>query len=126
LGRAVPSVSLRVVDDEGKDVGVGDTGQRLVGGEPGHTLMSGYLDNPTATDGALRDGWLHTGDHVHVDEDGYYYFDGRTSDLLKPSVDNVSTAEIERVVMENWAVQECAAVGVPDPIRTEAIKLYVV
>jgi len=125
LGRPVPHIPLRVVDADGKDVAPGETGRLLVGGQPGRTVMCGYRDNPAATSEVLRDGWLHTGDHVHVD-DGYYYFHGRSSDLLKPSVDNVSTSEIERVVMENWAVQECAAVGVPDPIRTEAIKLYVV
>jgi len=125
LGRPVPHIPLRVIDPDGKDVGAGDTGQLLVGGQPGQTLMRGYHDNPAATAGVLRDDWLHTGDYVHVD-DGYYYFHGRSSDLLKPSVDNVSTAEIERVVMENWAVEECAAVGVPDSVRAEAIKLYVV
>jgi carnitine-CoA ligase len=126
IGRAVSHVPLRVVDAGGKDVGTGEAGQLLVGGVPGQTIMRGYYNNAAATADVLRDGWLHTGDYVHADADGYYYFDGRGSDLLKPRVDNVSTAEIERVVMENWAVQECVAVGVPDPIQAEAIKLYVV
>lgn len=125
LGRPVPHIPLRVVDSEGRGVGEGNTGELLVGGQPGQTLMLGYYNNPTATADVLRDGWLHTGDYVHADG-GYYYFHGRSTDLLKPSLDNVSTAEIERVVMENWAVQECAAVGVPDSLQTEAIKLYVV
>ncbi len=126
LGRPVPHMPLRVVNSAGQDVGAGQTGQLLVGGLPGRTIMRGYHNSADATADVLRDGWLHTGDHVHVDADGYYYFDGRSSDLLKPRVDNVSTAEIERVVMENWAVQECVAVGVPDPIQAEAIKLYIV
>jgi carnitine-CoA ligase len=126
IGRRVPHIPLRVVDPEGKDVHAGEAGELLVGGVPGQTVMSGYYGNPAATAEVLRDGWLHTGDYVHADADGYYYFHGRGSDLLKPRVDNVSTAEIERVVMENWAVQECVAVGVPDPIQAEAIKLYVV
>jgi crotonobetaine/carnitine-CoA ligase len=126
IGRPVPHVPLRVVDAGGKDVAAGEAGQLLVGGVPGQTIMRGYYGNAAATADVLRDGWLHTGDYVHADPGGYYYFHGRGSDLLKPRVDNVSTAEIERVVMENWAVQECVAVGVPDPIQAEAIKLYVV
>jgi carnitine-CoA ligase len=126
IGRQVPNMPLRVVDSGGKDVAAGEPGQLLVGGVPGQTIMRGYYANAAATAGVLRDGWLHTGDYVHADADGYYYFHGRGSDVLKPRVDNVSTAEIERVVMENWAVQECVAVGVPDPIQAEAIKLYVV
>lgn len=126
LGRPVPHIPLRVIDSGGKDVCTGQTGQLLVGGLPGRTIMRGYHNNADATADVLRDGWLHTGDYVHVDADGYYYFHGRSSDLLKPRVDNVSTAEIERIVMENWAVQECVAVGVPDPIEAEAIKLYIV
>jgi len=126
IGRQVPHIPLRVVDSGGKDVLAGEAGQLLVGGVPGQTIMRGYYSNAAATADVLRDGWLHTGDYVHADADGYYYFHGRGSDVLKPRVDNVSTAEIERVVMENWAVQECVAVGVPDPIQAEAIKLYVV
>jgi carnitine-CoA ligase len=126
IGRQVPHIPLRVVDSGGKDVAAGEPGQLLVGGVPGQTIMRGYYGNAPATAEVLRDGWLHTGDYVHADADGYYYFHGRGSDVLKPRVDNVSTAEIERVVMENWAVQECVAVGVPDPIQAEAIKLYVV
>jgi carnitine-CoA ligase len=126
VGRPAVSVPLRIVGSDGRDTRPGQTGQLLVGGTPGVTFMRGYYNNPQATQEVLRDGWLHTGDYVHADADGYCYFDGRGSDLLKPQVDNVSTAEIERVVMENWAVQECVAVGVPDPIQAEAIKVYVV
>lgn len=126
VGRPAANVPLRIVGPDGRDIQPGRTGQLLVGGMPGVTFMRGYYNNPQATQEALRDGWLHTGDYVHVDADGYCYFDGRRSDLLKPLVDNVSTAEIERVVMENWAVHECVAVGIPDPVQAEAIKVYIV
>jgi carnitine-CoA ligase len=126
LGRPVIGVPLRVVGRDGREVAPGQTGELLVGGIPGVTFMRGYFNNAQATQDVLRGGWLRTGDYVHTDPDGYCYFDGRGSDLLKPQVDNVSTAEIERVVMENWAVHECVAVGVPDPIQAEAIKVYVV
>ncbi len=126
VGRPAAGVPLRIIGSDGKDAHPGQTGQLLVGGTPGVTFMRGYHNNAQATQEVLRDGWLHTGDYMHTDTDGYCYFDGRGSDLLKPAVDNVSTAEIERVVMENWAVQECVAVGVPDPIQAEAIKVYVV
>jgi carnitine-CoA ligase len=126
LGQPVTGMPLKVVRSDGQDAAAGQTGQLLVGGIPGLTFMRGYHNNPKATQEVLRNGWLHTGDSVHADADGYCYFDGRSSDLLKPLVDNVSTAEIERVVMENWAVQECVAIGVPDPIQAEAIKVYIV
>lgn len=87
--------------------------------------MSGYLDNPEATADSLRDGWLHTGDTVCADEDGYLHFVDRRKDLIKRAGENVSSGEVERVVNEHPAVYEAAAIGVPDEMRDEAIRVFV-
>lgn len=117
---------IRVVDQQGNDVGAGDVGELLVHGIPGITLMAGYLDDPAATADAVRDGWLHTGDMVRIEPTGALSFFDRAKDMIKRSGENVAAAEVERVVNEHPAVFESAAVGVPDPIRDQAIKMYVV
>lgn len=126
LGLPIAGTPVRIVDQTGRDVAAGEVGELLIGGEPGVTVMNGYHRNPDATRDAFRDGWLHTGDRVRSDADGYLHFHGRISEVLKPLLDNVSAAEIERVVLDNWAVYDCAAIGIPDPVRDQAIKLYVV
>lgn len=95
-------------------------------GQPGRTLMAGYLNRPDATEEALRDGWLHTGDLVRVGADGYLYFVDRAKDMIKRAGENVAASEVERAVNEHPGVFESAAVGVPDTIRDEAIVVHVV
>jgi len=126
IGRPHPGSRLRIVDSDGADVAPGEPGQLLVGGEPGRTLMSGYLDDPDATAAAIVDGWLHTGDVVRADTDGFLYFVDRAKDMIKRSGENVACGEIERVVDQIEGVLESAAVGVPDAMLDEAIHVYVV
>ena len=125
IGRPT-GTAVRVVDANGDDVGIGEVGELLVGGVPGVTLMAGYLDDPAATDAAMHDGWLHTGDMVRVEPTGALAFFDREKDMIKRSGENVAAAEVERVVNEHPAVFESAAIGVPDDIRDEAIKMFVV
>jgi crotonobetaine/carnitine-CoA ligase len=126
IGRPVLSATVRIVDAAGGDVPAGEVGQLLVHGEPGRTLMAGYFKNREATAETVRDGWLSTGDNVRADDDGYLYFVDRGKDMIKRAGENVATGEVERVVNEHPAVFESAAIGVPDPIRDEAIKVFVV
>lgn len=131
IGRAVLGARLRIVDASGTDVPPGEPGELLVGGEPGRTIMAGYLDNAEATAQALRPDaeggvWLHTGDSVRADADGYLHFVDRRKDMIKRAGENVASGEVERVLDEHPAVFECAAVGVPDEMRDEAIHVYVV
>lgn len=124
IGRPVATARLRVTGGNGRDA---EQGELLVHGEPGVTLMAGYLDNPEATAKALdTDGWLHTGDTVRADEDGYLYFIDRDKDLIKRAGENVASTEVERVLNEHPAVFESAVVGVPDPVRDQAIHAVVV
>jgi crotonobetaine/carnitine-CoA ligase len=115
IGR--PTISARVRIDDG---------ELLVAGEPGWTLMSGYLDDPEATAAVLRDGWLHTGDGVREDDDGYLYFVDRSKDLIKRAGENVSTVEVEQVLDQHPTVYESAVVGLPDAIYDEIVAAFVV
>jgi len=126
MGRVVAGAAVRLVDAHGADAAAGEPGELLVGGVPGATLMTGYLDNPDATAQALQEGWLHTGDVARVDDDGYFFFVDRAKDMIKRSGENVSCAEVESVVNTHPAVFESAAIGVPDEIRDEALRVYVV
>lgn len=126
MGRVPPWSSVRIVDSMGNDAKPGETGELIVGGTPGKDYMIDYFGNTEATKRTIVHNWLHTGDFVRVDTMGYIEFIGRTDELVKPSVEVISTLEIERVVEDNWAVHECAAVPAADPIHDAVIELYVV
>ena len=126
IGRALPGTELRAVGQDGASVPPGTPGELLVGGVPGVTLAAGYHRDPQATAAVFRDGWLHTGDLVQLDGDGFAYFVDRAKDMIKRSGENVSAGEIERVAADHPAVAECAAIGVPDPGRDEASVLVAV
>jgi crotonobetaine/carnitine-CoA ligase len=126
IGRPLPGVGLRTVDGDGAQVPPGTPGELLVGGVPGVTLAAGYHRDPRATAAAFRDGWLHTGDLARLEADGFAYFVDRAKDMIKRSGENVSAGEIERVAADHPAVAECAAIGIPDPVRDEAIVLVAV
>ena len=101
-------------------------GEIIVHGIPGRTLMKGYYKDPEATAAAIRDGWLHTGDHGLLDELGYLYFFDRKKDVIKRAGENVSATEVERTLLEHPEIALAAVIAVPDPIRDEAVKAFVV
>ncbi|HZZ48080.1 MAG TPA: AMP-binding protein [Pseudonocardia sp.] len=121
IGRSLPEATLRI--DEPDEHGAGEL---LVHGEPGRTMMSGYLDDSDATARVLSDGWLRTGDAVRIDADGYFHFVDRRKDMIKRAGENVASGEVERVVDSHPEVFQSAAVGVPDEMRDEAIHVFVV
>ena len=126
MGLPAPGYTSRLVDEGGRPVARGEIGQIVVRGEPGLTLMKGYYKNPEATAETLRDGWLWSGDNARQDEDGYYHFVDRAKDMIKRSGENVAASEVEAVVREHPGVFDCAVIGVPDPMRDEAIVAVVV
>jgi crotonobetaine/carnitine-CoA ligase len=126
IGTVALGYECRVVDENGREVPPGVEGQLLVRGEPGLTLMKGYFKNPEATAATIRDGWLWTGDVVRMDEDGYFWFVDRANDLIKRAGENVSAGEVEAVLKEHPAVFDAAVVGVPDPMRDEAVLALVI
>ncbi|TQN43067.1 crotonobetaine/carnitine-CoA ligase [Blastococcus colisei] len=117
---------VRIVDERGEDVPLGSPGEIIVWGIPGRTLMKGYFKDPDATAAALRDGWLYTGDNGYFDERGYVYFFDRKKDVIKRSGENISASEVEVALLTHEGVAEAAVIGVPDPIRDEAVKAFVV
>jgi crotonobetaine/carnitine-CoA ligase len=126
IGRPTLGTRLRVVTQDGRDASVDETGELLVFGDPGATLMAGYLGDERATADAVRDGWLHTGDNVRLDGDGFIHFVDRGKDTIKRAGENIAASEVEAVVNSHPAVFESAAVGVHDDMRDEAIRLFVV
>lgn len=88
--------------------------------------MKGYFKNPQATAEAIRGDWFYTGDNVRWGEDGFLYFVDRKKDMIKRAGENVPAAEVEAVVNQYPKVLESAAIVVPDELRDEAIKVFVV
>ncbi len=117
---------IKIVDDQDVEVPRGQVGELIVKGVPGRTIMKGYYKNAEATAATVKDGWLHTGDNASMDDAGYVYFFDRKKDVIKRGAENVSASEVEKALMEHPGVLECAVIGVPDPIKDEAVKAFVV
>lgn len=126
IGLPLYDRSVRILDDVGAVLPTGEIGEIAVSGVPGRTLFKEYYKDPAATAAALVDGWLHTGDNGWLDADGYVFFLDRKKDVIKRAGENISASEVERVLVEHPAVEEAAVIGVPDPIRDEAVKAFVV
>src|SRR5271166_5883826 len=98
IGIPVEGVQMRVVDDDGAELPVGEIGEIVI---HGHNVMKGYWGNPEATAETITDGWLRTGDLARVDEDGYFYIVDRKKDLIIRGGFNVYPREIEEVSMSS-------------------------
>ena len=123
-GRAIPGVEVRLIDDDGKEVGIGEPGEVLV---RGYNIMKGYLDNPEATAEAIdEDGWLHTGDIAVSDANGNLAITDRKKDMYIVGGFNAYPAEIERIITGHPSVAQVAVVGVPDDRLGEVGKAFVV
>jgi acyl-CoA synthetase (AMP-forming)/AMP-acid ligase II len=122
-GRPLDNLSVRIVDEEGRDLPTGQTGEVMVSG-PSITL--GYLDEPEESRRKFQDGWLRTGDLGHVDTAGYIWIDGRKANFLKIRGVRVSFAEVEARVASLAGVSECAVAAVAHPEAGEALALYIV
>jgi acyl-CoA synthetase (AMP-forming)/AMP-acid ligase II len=114
---------IAIHDESGKALPRGQAGE-IVKQSP--TVMKGYYKNPEATAKALKNGWLYTGDLGYLDEDGYLYFVDRVKDMVRRGDENISSEEVERVLNSHPAVAESAVIAVPDHIRGEEVKAYIV
>lgn len=124
IGKIAPGIELRLVDEGGADVLVGDPGEIWVRGP---NVFRGYWQDPSSTAAALTpDGWLRTGDVAVVDDDGYLFLVDRIKDLIIVSGFNVYPAEVEAVLGEHPGVSAAAVVGVPHPHTGETVKAFVV
>ena len=123
VGLPLPDVDVKVIDDEGKNLPVGEVGELLV---QGPNVMGGYYNKPQETNQTLRDGWLYTGDLARIDQDGFIFIEGRKKELIIVHGCNVYPREVEEVIYTHPAVSEAAVIGIPDPNRGEVPKAFVV
>ena len=126
IGKPSIGYEVKLLDEYGDEVTDGQTGQIAVKGVQGRTLMKGYFKNEEATRQAFKGDWLLTGDNAYVGKDGYFYFVDRMKDMIKRSGENVAANEVESVLAEHEAVYEAAVIGIPDEMRDEAIKAYII
>jgi long-chain acyl-CoA synthetase len=122
-GRETTSIRLRIVDEDDRDAPAGQPGEIVVRGD---LVMKGYWNRPDATAETLRNGWLHTGDVGHADEDGYVYITDRKKDMIISGGSNIYPRELEEVICTHPDVYEVAVIGVPDEKWGEMVKAVVV
>jgi 2-aminobenzoate-CoA ligase len=121
-GRAVPGYRARVIDEEGNPLPPGSVGRLAVQGPTGCR----YLDDPERQRGYVVDGWNLTGDAYRMDEDGYFWYQARTDDMIISAGYNIAGPEVEAVLLEHPAVAECGVVGLPDEERGQVVSAFVV
>ena len=121
-GKAVPGYLIKVVDEEGEEVPCGEIGRLAVCGPTGCR----YLDDPERQRGYVQNGWNLTGDAYRTDEDGYFWYQARTDDLIISAGNNIAAPEVEGVLLEHPYIKECGVVGVPDTDRGQIVKAFVV
>lgn len=121
-GRVVPGYQARIVDDHGREVPIGTVGKLAVKGPTGCR----YLDDPERQAAYVQNGWNLTGDSFFQDEDGYFWYQARTDDMIISSGINISGVEVENVLLEHPKVLECGVIGVPDHERGQVVKAFIV
>jgi len=126
VGRARPGVRLQVRDAHGQPVAAGVHGEIVACADEPGMFFSEYWRNPEATEGTLRDGWLHTGDRGSLDDEGYLHFHGRIKELIRRGGEMIAPAEIEMQLLRHPDIRECAVIGVPDEILGEEIQAVIV
>lgn len=122
-GRPILGIAVRIVDDQDRDVSVGEVGEIIVRGP---NVMRGYWNKPEQTERALRGGWYHTKDMAREDREGYLYIVDRKDDMIITGGENVYSTEVEAVLYEHPKILEAAVIGVPDEHWVEAIKAFIV
>jgi acetyl-CoA synthetase len=124
MGRAVPGYDLCVLDGEGRPLPAGETGEIAVR-RGGGAMFLEYLNKPDKTVEKFAGDWMRTGDEGRIDAEGYVYFASRTDDVITSSGYRIGPTEIEDCLSAHPAVSLAAVVGLPDPVRTEAVTAFV-
>ncbi len=124
MGRAYPGHHLTILDDQGHPAPVGQVGQ-IAARRDDPTLFIEYWNQPERTAAMFQGDWVLTGDYAKVDEDGYFWYEGRRDDLIKSAGYRIGPAEVEDSLVAHVAVEEAAVIGVPDAERGQAVKAFV-
>jgi len=112
IGKPMSDVEMKVIDEDGKGLPVGEVGEIVARGP---RVMSGYWKDEEKTGKTIdKDGWVHTGDMGYMDEEGYFFLSGRATDMIIRGGENISPEEVEGVIHAHPKVNECAVIGVPD------------
>jgi len=122
-GRPVVGLSMRITDDNGDEVPLGEVGEVTV---KGPQVSKGYLNRPEENAKSFRNGWFHTGDVGRMDEEGVMYLLDRKKDMIVSGGENIYTSEVEAALYQHPDVQECAVIGVPDKTFGEALFAVIV
>ncbi len=123
VGKPAPSCSIAIVDEEGKELPTGEIGEIVISG---WVIMDCYYKDPEATAAMKRDGRLHTGDLGRFDDEGFLYIVGRKKEMIKVAGQIVYAPEVEAAFYKNEKITEVAVIGVPDELRGEAVKAFIV
>ena len=128
MGKPAPIYDVSLMGPNGESVAAGDTGEIVINVKNGAPcgLFTGYYNDPEKTAEVWHDGYYHTGDTAWIDEDGFYWYVGRTDDIIKSSGYRIGPFEIESVIMELPYVLECGVSAAPDPVRGQIVKASVV
>jgi 2-aminobenzoate-CoA ligase len=121
-GKVVPGYRAQVIDEEGNPLPPGSVGRLAVQGPTGCR----YLDDEERQRGYVLDGWNLTGDAYRMDEDGYFWYQARTDDMIISAGYNIAGPEVEGVLLEHAAVAECGVVGLPDEERGQVVSAFIV
>jgi len=128
MGKPVPGVDVQIIDEDGQPVAIDTVGHIAVRIteplQPG--MFPGYWQDDSATKKCFKNGWYHTGDTGTIDAEGYFWFVGRSDDIITSSGYRISPFEVESSLLEHPAVLESAAIGKPDEARGEIVKAFII
>ena len=122
-GRATVGTEVKIVDGDGVEVARGTVGEVAVRGA---NVMLGYWNNPEQTAGAIRNGWMHTGDGAYMDDEGFIFIVDRMKDMIISGGENIFSAEVENAIAAHASVASCAVIGIPDPKWGESVHAVIV
>jgi acetyl-CoA synthetase len=125
MGKPTPGNRVAIVDDDGNELPVGEVGHIAVH-RSAPALFKGYFKDPDRTAAAFRGDWYLTGDRARMDEDGYFWFEGRADDIIISAGYTIGPFEVEDALVKHPAVKECAVVASPDPVRGSIVKAFVI